>query len=39
MLSIVTTGMRSTLVYAQALTHRLEFKWTHVHVVSLLLLP
>ena len=39
MLSIVTTGMRSTPVYAQALTHRLEFKWKPVHVVSLLLLP
>ena len=39
MLSIVTTGMSSTPVYAQALTHRMEFKWTHVHVVSLLLLP
>jgi hypothetical protein len=29
MLSIVTTGMRSTLVYAQTLMHRLEFKWKH----------
>jgi hypothetical protein len=29
MVSIVTTGMRSTPVYAQALTHRLDFRWKH----------
>jgi hypothetical protein len=39
MLSIVTTGMRSTPVYAQSLIRRLEFKWKPVHVVSLHLLP